>query len=71
MKTGDQVTLTVGGHTVTATVMLASQNGRSLFLSFEAVVAGHVGGMPVLQDDSGVYRAVVTGDEVRLEPRHT
>jgi len=63
--TGDKVTLTFGDQVVAATVILASQNGRSLALAF---VAGHVGAMPVLQGEDGRYRSVITGDEVQLGP---
>jgi hypothetical protein len=52
--------------TCAGTVLLASANGRSLMLGFDAILLGHVGMMPVLLGDDGVFRSVATGDEVRL-----
>lgn len=64
---GDTVHLTVGDRTVEAKVLLASPNKRSLLLAFEAILDGHVGKMPVFQDDVGTYRVLLTGREVRIE----
>lgn len=63
---GDVVTLTVEDRTVDAKVVLASPNGRSLILAFEAMLDGHVGMMPVFQDDDGVYHALISGTEVTI-----
>src|SRR5580765_2689145 len=49
-RKGQLVKLTAGEHTVTAEIAMASKNGKSLFVRFEAIVNGHVGGMPLLQD---------------------
>jgi hypothetical protein len=57
-KTGDHVWITCEGTTVRGSIELASGNGASLMLSFEAILAGHVGSMPVLLDDDGVYRTL-------------
>jgi hypothetical protein len=61
MRTGDKVEIKHGDTTVDGLVVLASSNGKSLMLSFAAILNGHVGTMPVLQDDAGVYRSIVTG----------
>lgn len=45
-------------------VCFASKNGRSLMLAFDAVLDGHVTMMPVLLDDDGLYRTVMTGGNV-------
>jgi hypothetical protein len=66
MKTGDKVEIKHGDTTVDGLVVLASSNGKSLMLSFEAILSGHVGMMPVLQADDGVYRSIITGEEVSL-----
>lgn len=50
-KRGDEVAATCGGKTVDATVMLASPNARSLIITFEAMLAGHAGTMPLLWHD--------------------
>jgi hypothetical protein len=52
MQTGDKVTLCCEGRRVEARVALASPNGRSVIFSFEAILAGHVGTMPVIMDDA-------------------
>lgn len=66
IKTGDKVTIVCRGamHPVPGTVLLASENGKSLALSFDAILDGHLGMMPVLLGDDGLYRSVVTGTEV-------
>jgi hypothetical protein len=56
IKTGDKLRLTCDGRTVAGWVIMASPNGRSLAVGFEAILLGHVGMMPLLQDDDGVYR---------------
>lgn len=64
--TGERVTITYEGRTVVGTVKLASTNGVSLFLEFEALLGGFVGGMPVSRGDDGVFRDIVVGKEVGL-----
>jgi hypothetical protein len=68
MKTGDPIWIDYEGRTVEGTVMMASENGRSLMLGFEAMLGGHVGMMPVLLQD-GVYRSIITGEAVAVAPR--
>lgn len=68
MKTGDPIWIDYEGRTVEGTVMMASDNGRSLFLAFEAMLGGHVGMMPVLLED-GVYRSIITGEAVTITER--
>lgn len=67
--TGDKVHIAIGVVNVDGVVKLASGNGRSLMLEFDAVLNGHVGMMPVLQHDDGVYRSIVTDEEVTLTGR--
>jgi hypothetical protein len=53
-KTGQAVRITTGGRTVDGEIALASNNGVSLFLTFEAMLdpagecAGYLGGMPAM-----------------------
>ena len=68
-RTGEAVMIECDGRRVAGTVALASGNGRSLMLQFEALIDGHAGLMPVLMDDDGIYRSIVTDIEVRLTPR--
>jgi hypothetical protein len=66
-KTGESLQITCEGRTVPGTVRLASGNGWSLMLEFEAVLAGHVAMMPVLWDDRlQAFASVMTGVAVEL-----
>lgn len=73
MKCGDVVTVTYGGNTIRAQVMLASPNGASLMLGFDGILTtrsggGYLGSMPVLRDALGVFRDLVANEPVLLEP---
>jgi hypothetical protein len=62
LKKGDQVKLTYEGHTVHGTLVLASPNSLSLFVSFEAILGGHVGGMALFKESDGEpYRSLHSG----------
>lgn len=68
--TGQTVTLTCAGCTVPAEIALASSNGRSLMLRFDAAL-GHrglyMGMMPVLMGDDGVFYDLVENQPVTIE----
>lgn len=66
-KDGEQVRITVERHTVEGVVVLASLNGKALILDFDAILAGHVGSMPVLWRDGG-YWTVIGSTPVELAP---
>lgn len=66
-KTGDAVSITCKGRAVPGSILFASSNGKSLMLEFEAIIEGHVGMMPVLRNDGGVYESIMTGVTVELE----
>lgn len=51
-RKGQLVKLTADWRTVDAVITIASPNGKSLFVRFEAILNGHGGCMPLLQDDS-------------------
>lgn len=65
-RTGDAVRIECAGQSVSGLVLFASGNGKSLMLSFDAMIDGCVGMMPVLQDDDGTYSALMTGNAVKL-----
>jgi hypothetical protein len=65
-RTGERVLLSCEGRTVPARIVLASQNGRSLMLEFDAIIAGCVGMMPVLQDEAGAWASVMTGTPLTI-----
>lgn len=72
-RKGDRVYLSTrdGDQRIPADVVVASENGRSLLLTFEAVVdfpgGVYVGSMPVLQLDDGRYVELIGNHEVRIE----
>ncbi len=66
LKAGDKVLLTCNGRTVPAMVQMASSNGRSIFLSFEAMLVGWVAQMAVLWEKDG-WHEIINGVEVKIE----
>lgn len=67
-KRGERVRIKCQGRTLAAEIVIASANGASLMLSFDALLDGHVGMMPVLLDDKGVYHSIVTGVAIEIRP---
>jgi hypothetical protein len=59
-KTGERCRITCAGRTVDGLVLLASGNGLSLMVGFEAILAGHAGMMP-LSWEHGEFRSLVEG----------
>lgn len=66
-RQGDQVRIDYEGRTVSGVVLFGSENSRSLVLSFEALVGGYVGNMPVLADETGAYADLMTGRPVGIQ----
>lgn len=66
MKKGDLVSIQYGPQRVNGMIVIASENEKSLMLGFEALIGGHVTMMPVLMDDEGVYRSIVTNEPVNI-----
>jgi hypothetical protein len=67
-KTNDRVRVTLGDRTVPGVVLLASPNGYSLALEFDAMLGGYAGGMPVLWDaEAGTFRGLMCGRPVRVD----
>lgn len=65
-KTDEAVIIKCCGITISGSVELASQNGRSLFLNFDGVIDGHVGAMPILLENDEKFRFIISGAEVEL-----
>lgn len=59
LSEGEHVKITCEGRTVDGEVTLASANGRSIVVMFEAILAGHAGMMPVMQEDDGRYFSLI------------
>jgi hypothetical protein len=66
-KTGERCRVTVGARTVPAEVVLASSNGESLFVHFEAMLEGHVGSAPLGWDPKlQAFVSIASGHEFVL-----
>jgi hypothetical protein len=65
-RRGEQVLIECDGQKVPGTVFMASGNGKSLMLQFEAILDGHLGMMPVSRNDDGTYESLMTGIGVKL-----
>jgi hypothetical protein len=63
---GDRVRTRYAGRQADGVVMLASSNGRSLWLEFDAMLGGFVGRMPVLAQAGG-FIDVIHCQPVELE----
>jgi hypothetical protein len=66
LREGDRVDLATDERAVPAVVELASDNGRSIAVAFEAIVLGYVGHMPIRLDDDGHWICAMDGARVHL-----
>jgi hypothetical protein len=71
--TNDLVFITFEGRTVPGKVLLASENGQSLMLIFDAMLGGYVATMPVLwrpesrlPEDNGEFTDLIKGLPVTI-----
>jgi hypothetical protein len=69
LRTGDEIMIEYEGRRVPGLIALASSNERSLMITFDAMIDGHVGMMPLLRDEHGVYRSLATKKPVKITPR--
>jgi hypothetical protein len=65
-RRGDRVLISIGSDRTPGVVILGSDNGKSLMLQFEAILHGHVGMMPLILEDDGCFRSIVTWEVVEL-----
>jgi hypothetical protein len=65
-QAGDDLVLIYRDRSEPATVILATPNGKTLLLSFDALLGGHAGAMPVQADDDGEFWSAVSGEPVIL-----
>lgn len=69
-KKGQHVQITMGGRTVLGVVELVSPNGKSLALTFEAILCGYAGMIPASWDaDGATYVGLCCGKPVALAPK--
>ncbi len=70
-KAGDRVTITIGEQSVRARVVLASSNGRSLMLEFDAILeldrGCAVGMLPIFYSEPEGWYEILTHMPVTLE----
>jgi len=72
VKAGDKITIKWNGLTVPGWVHLASPNGASLWVRYdymehEHMIAGHIGGIPVLRQGDGTYRTLFGNEPIEIE----
>lgn len=68
--TGEPVRIECQGVRTTGVILMASSNGKSLMLSFDAMLDGHAGMMPVSLDDDGNFYSIFTGTKIKVEKRN-
>lgn len=66
---GDRIEIDYNGRTVDGAVTLASPNGLSLMIEFEAMLGGHVGKMPVSMTDASNGYSILDGTEITIRKR--
>lgn len=66
---GDRIEIDYNGRTVDGAVTLASPNGLSLMIEFEAMLGGHVGKMPVSMIDATNGYSILDGTEITIRKR--
>ena len=69
LKENDAIVIRCGERVVEGVVLLASSNGESLMIGFEALLNGHAGMMPLSRQPDGSYRSIIDGTVVRVEPK--
>lgn len=68
-RRGDLVHIEWLGRKVAGRIRLASPNGQSLMLAFDAMLEGYAGMMPVLWDSAHqLFRDLVKGETACLRP---
>jgi hypothetical protein len=72
LRTGDAVIISWRGKQVPGRIRLASENERSLFIEWDAfktetMIAGCLGAMPLLRDDTGIYRCLMNDEPIDIE----
>jgi hypothetical protein len=66
LNKGDTLILGCKGEQFLATVSLASPNGKSLVVLFNAMIDGHLGMMPVTVDERGDYCSLINRVPITL-----
>ena len=64
---GDEVTITYFRRTIDGVVKQASPDGKSLLLSFEGILGGFAGLMPVSMTEPCTYVDMIWGEPVEID----
>jgi hypothetical protein len=66
LRKHDLIEITHEGRTIDGVVLMASENGKSLMIAFDAMISGHLGMMPLMMD--GVTgQSIIDGTEVIIK----
>lgn len=65
-RMGDNIRIVCDGRIVDAVIELVSKNETSMLIHFAAMLHGHIGEMPIMRGDDGVYRSIIDGTEVHI-----
>lgn len=66
---GDAITISAEGRTLQGRIIMASPNGKSLVIGFDAMIGGYVGMMPVSHEDGDRYRDLINDHEILIARR--
>lgn len=66
---GEEILIDHEGRTVEGFVMMASPNGQSLMIGFEALLGGHIGMMPVTMTSETEGFSIIDGTEVTIRKK--
>lgn len=68
LRCGDDVLIIDKGKTVLGRVEMISTNQVSALISFDGMIGGHAGALPLMRHDRalGLYRSIIDGTEVTL-----
>jgi hypothetical protein len=67
LNKGDRVWIEADHRKIEGRVTIISPNGRSLVLSFESIICGFLGAMPVFMCDDGKYRPVAHNEDTEVK----
>lgn len=65
LREGSRVLITYKGRELEGRVILASENQQSLMMTFDGMLGGYVGSMPVLDNGDG-YRDLIENEPVEV-----
>jgi hypothetical protein len=67
MTKGDKIEIIHEGRIIDGIVLMASSNGLSLMIAFDAMITGHLGMMPVTMRDAVSGFSIIDGTEIMIK----